>query len=91
MRFVKRPLEIEAEPVKQVVSRALNRNWESNPDWIQKAYAQGKLFIKNDGAEAETLEGRMKAGLEDWILLGVQGEIYFCRADIFRETYERVA
>jgi hypothetical protein len=39
----------------------------------------------------ETLEGDMRAGVDDWIIRGVKGEFYPCRSDIFEATYERVA
>lgn len=35
-----------------------------------------------------TLEGEMLAQPGDWIIRGVQGEFYPCRADIFAATYE---
>jgi hypothetical protein len=34
-----------------------------------------------------TLEGVMHANAGDWIITGVKGERYPCRADIFEETY----
>jgi len=37
-----------------------------------------------------TLEGTMKADLGDWIIRGIQGEIYPCKPDIFEATYEPV-
>lgn len=36
----------------------------------------------------ETLEGVMLAKLGDYVIKGVQGEFYPCRADIFTATYE---
>lgn len=36
----------------------------------------------------ETLEGTMRGNPGDWLITGVKGEQYFCRDDIFRETYE---
>lgn len=38
----------------------------------------------------QTLEGDMQAQAGDWILKGVRGELYPCKDDIFRETYEPV-
>ena len=38
----------------------------------------------------DTLEGRMKANLFDWIIKGVNGEFYPCKPDIFEKTYEKV-
>ena len=39
--------------------------------------------------EIDTLEGTMKCSGEDYIIQGVDGELYPCRRDIFLETYER--
>lgn len=36
----------------------------------------------------DTLEGRMKADVGDYIIRGVNGEYYPCKADIFAKTYE---
>lgn len=38
----------------------------------------------------DTLEGRMAAGRDDWIIRGMQGEFYPCKPDIFDATYEAV-
>lgn len=38
--------------------------------------------------EIETLEGTMMADRGDWIIQGVQGELYPCKPDIFEATYE---
>ena len=35
-----------------------------------------------------TLEGVMRADVGDWIIRGVQGELYPCKPDIFDATYE---
>lgn len=37
-----------------------------------------------------TLEGTMRAEVGDWIIRGVKGELYPCKDDIFRATYEAV-
>jgi hypothetical protein len=38
----------------------------------------------------ETLEGTMRAKPGDWIIRGVQGELYPCDAAIFFATYDAV-
>lgn len=38
----------------------------------------------------KTLEGTMYVREGDWIITGVKGEMYPCREDIFKETYEFV-
>lgn len=45
---------------------------------------QKHLFI-------ETLEGRMRADIGDYIIKGVNGEFYPCKPDVFEKTYEKVA
>ena len=37
-----------------------------------------------------TLEGDMKAEVNDYIIKGVKGEFYPCKPDIFEETYNIV-
>lgn len=37
-----------------------------------------------------TLEGVMTANLNDYIIKGVNGELYPCKPDIFEKTYEAV-
>jgi len=37
-----------------------------------------------------TLEGDMKASVNDYIIKGVRGEFYPCKPDIFEETYNEV-
>lgn len=40
--------------------------------------------------QIETLEGVMTANVGDWIIKGVNGELYPCKPDIFAKTYEAV-
>ena len=37
-----------------------------------------------------TLEGEMLCTLGDYLIKGVKGEFYPCKADIFKMTYEKV-
>jgi len=37
-----------------------------------------------------TLNGLMKVEHGDYIIKGIEGEFYPCRADIFEQTYEKV-
>ena len=36
----------------------------------------------------DTLEGKMKASVGDYIINGIKGEIYPCKPDIFEATYQ---
>jgi hypothetical protein len=42
------------------------------------------------GLQIPTLEGVMTASENDWIIRGIQGELYPCKPDIFEATYEAV-
>jgi hypothetical protein len=37
-----------------------------------------------------TRAGTLRADLTDWIIRGVTGDVYPCRADVFAATYEPV-
>lgn len=38
--------------------------------------------------QVETLEGIMEGKAGDWLMIGVNGEMYPCDADIFDKSYE---
>lgn len=38
----------------------------------------------------KTLEGDMRASIGDWVIEGVGGELYPCKPDIFKKTYDEV-
>lgn len=38
--------------------------------------------------EVKTLEGTMRGKAGDWLICGVESELYPCDADIFEKTYE---
>ena len=59
------------------------------PKWVVKAYEVGNLFYAGAGdLYIKTFEGNMMVSVGDYIICGVQGEIYPCKADIFGMTYE---
>lgn len=64
---------------------------------MQEAIADNKVsnisaFLEaaNEVIKIKTLEGVMTAQKGDWIIRGVKGEIYPCKDEIFRETYDFV-
>lgn len=40
--------------------------------------------------QIETLEGTMKGNAGDWLIRGVEGELYPCKDEIFKKTYAPV-
>jgi hypothetical protein len=98
LKFRKKPVVIEAFQITQE-RRQDNRDW---PEWLSCAWqadhgAPGAVFPKDypesDGKDQlciHTLEGLMLVGWGDYIIQGVKGELYACRADIFEQTYEAI-
>ena len=75
-KYRKKPVVIEAW---------LNTDENEWPAWLDHADAGrehgGVILIA-------TLEGVMRAQPGDWIIRGVNGEVYPCKPDIFAKTYE---
>lgn len=82
MKYRKKPVIVDAFRFMD-----LETPW---PLWLDPA-----LVILRRGAfrhwlELETPEGPLRALEGDWIIRGIDGEIYPCRHDIFEKTYEPV-
>lgn len=81
MKFRKKPVVVKAV------------QWEGdNVDEVNAliAGAGGTVEFYEDYGLVYTLEGLMRANKGDWIILGVAGELYPCKPDIFEATYEKV-
>ena len=81
---------------KPVVIEAIQLTNESIIEIIK--WATDYISIKIDTDENDniigmiipTLEGAMKASMNDYIIKGIQGEFYPCKPDIFEQTYELI-
>lgn len=82
MKFRKKPVEIEAHQ--------WDGNWKSIPEWLRTEWKVGGVFCAGPKLVIHTLEGDMVAMPGDWIIQGVKGELYPCKDEIFRQTYEQV-
>lgn len=88
MRFRKKPVVIEA------FKWTGDEHQTEDPDWACEALKKGIMKFHNIGTESvtikiRTLEGQMTVNRGDWIIKGVKGELYPCKDDIFKMTYER--
>lgn len=91
MKFRKLPVEIEAAQF-----RTNNEPGPGAPNmdaivlWINQGRPMDAFHAWHNGTEIfiQTLEGTMRASCGDWIIRGVKGEFYPCKADVFRDTYE---
>lgn len=88
MRYRKKPIVVEAVPVAETLENV--RDWSNLPAWVIDAYEEGTLLFLPNAIEVRTLEGTMRADKGDWLIRGVQREIYPCKPDIFEATYEPI-
>ena len=81
MKYRKKPVIVEAQMLT-----------EDNIDELAK-WSHGVIRIDETfemWIDIYTIEGIMKARVGDYIIQGVKGEFYPCKADIFEATYEVV-
>ena len=87
-KYKKKPVEVEA----------FKFGVDNMPDWFMDKvtdktvalHYMGKLYPQEGYCEIKTLEGVMLGNIDDYIIRGVQGEIYPCKSNIFEQTYELV-
>lgn len=61
------------------------------PEWAAKAYEDGTIYFKDQGEMyIKTPEGDHHASVGDYIIRGVNGELYPCKPDVFEKTYDIV-
>ena len=97
MKFRKKPVVIEAFRYDGDLKDRDGKYYV--PDWAVKAFEKGtmyyivprtkpadtpELYIKN-------LEGNHHVSVDDYVIQGVNGELYSCKPDIFEKTYEEVS
>lgn len=86
-KYRKKPLVIEAEQLTQDnYDRALEFAFaNSNKTQVSVGADEGGQHLV-----LHTLEGALRVNPGEWIILGIHGELYPCKPDIFDETYEAV-
>lgn len=82
MKYQKRPVVIEA------FRFMLD---DEAPDWFMDALSACIVTSHEDGrCDIHTLEGVMTANYGDYIIRGINGELYPCKPGIFAATYKPV-
>ncbi|WP_375188422.1 hypothetical protein [Sphingobium yanoikuyae] len=102
MRYTKKPVTIEAIRFVSLTELGdpyfdLTPNGNQLPQWLIDAISEaegqpGSLFTSyapdfKAVLHIGTLEGLLTVADGDWIIRGVQGELYPCKPDIFEATY----
>lgn len=85
-KFRKKPVEIEA-------IQYTGKNGVEVWGWARERSIMGLSAEASASGEVlliRTLEGTMRADVNDWIICGVKRELYPCKPDIFEATYEAV-
>lgn len=75
---------------KPVVIEAFRYYVDNRPDWFQDKVTNNEIITFVKYCEIKTLEGVMTCYEGDYIIRGVEGEVYPCKASIFKNTYEKV-
>lgn len=82
MKYRKKPVIIEA--FRFMIE-------DEAPDWFMDALSANVITSHENGScDIRTLEGVMLANYGDYIIRGINGEMYPCKPDIFLKTYEAV-
>ena len=86
MKYRKKPVIIEA---------FCWNDQEERPEWYIEAVQKGIIIIPENTnqqcvAQIKTLEGVMDVSITDYIIKGVENEIYPCKYSIFKQTYEKI-
>lgn len=87
MRYRKKPVVIEAWQWDGSLNALVHA-----PKWVRDAVDNDWSGPRNTTSEQRhfinTLEGKMFISKGDYIIQGVQGEVYPCKPDIFETCYE---
>jgi hypothetical protein len=94
MKFRKKPVVIEAvqfnQPADHPAVKPAYFDQDGKIRWVQGDDPGVNVFACRQGFYIPTLEGGHEVTPGDWIIKGVQNELYPCKPDIFEATYEPV-
>lgn len=89
-KYKKRPVIVEAikwtgNNLQEVIDFAGRH--KSAKDWPMEEFEK---VVNEQGLKIFSLEGSMISEIGDFIIKGIKGEIYSCKPDIFKKTYEEL-
>jgi hypothetical protein len=91
MKYRKKPIVVEASQFLGFDNNSGHVMFSDRPNWLNNQIGKNIEFFKvKNTITIKTLEGDMLCGVGDYIIQGVNGELYPCKEDIFNKTYERV-
>lgn len=88
-KFRKKPVVIEAMQFRGAIDTVRDVDYAVDfDDWLLANQGERVCRYVGDTIVIPTLEGDHIASSGDWIIRGIQGELYPCKPDIFEATYE---
>ena len=87
-KFRKKPVIIEAISFEEFVQFA--KNTTEHPHWCIPYQGVNITHENDERYLIPSLEGVMDFTPQDMLITGVAGEIYPCKIEIFKQTYEEV-
>lgn len=99
MRVMKKPIVVHTFRVDGIIIQPETHNYdftsnlEPKPQWLKEAMLEGVIYVEtlddvNWVVKIKTLEGVMTCNIHDYIMRGVDGELYPCAKEIFEKTYD---
>jgi hypothetical protein len=76
-------LEITNETLNHMREKQGSKNYIKNPILIEAFQIHEDFYV-------DTLEGRMKASSGDYVIIGIEKEIYPCKKEIFEKSYAEI-
>lgn len=85
MRYQKKPVVIEAV-------RWDGDRFSDNPAWLIEGFKAGYVVVLDDSGQVLLFDGPnlTTARSGDYVIQGVNGEVYACPGDVFAKTYQLV-
>ena len=88
MKYVKKPLPVEAFQINEDLTKAA----PEFPLWVAKAIDIGEdvggIQFTDRSFVVMTMEGNMISEYGDYLIKGIYDELYPCKREIFEGTYE---
>jgi len=89
MKYRKRPVIIEAIEWTGLNLKEIIEFTSLNESVKDLSWNEYEKLVNEKGLKIFTLEGTMMASVGDYIIKGIKGEVYPCKPDIFKASYEK--
>jgi uncharacterized protein YbaR (Trm112 family) len=97
MKYRKKPIVVEAVQRIDFDGGSIEQCFSEFPKWLEDAIEEKIVdFLRLVSPERhshrfaiKTLEGTMDLNRSDWLICGVKGELYPCKDEIFKMTYNK--